>query len=155
MPYVEPSPADLVARYPAFAAVDPATIQYWLTDSLRYVDQSWMEQDYAPALIAHAAYEMAKRGVPGIAASAAASAIGQGLSRWRSGSADLQFSDEAVKIALAGGYGVSIYGMEYAELLCRNKSGPRVTAPGHIPFCNAGFNGFAGPLPSGYPFGWQ
>jgi hypothetical protein len=147
MAYDAPTPADLIARYPAFAQVDPATISYWLTDSLRYVDTSWMEQDYAPALIAHAAYEMAKRGIPGIATSAAASAIGQGLSRWRSGSADLQFSDEAVKVALAGGYGVSIYGMEYCELLARNKIGIGVTAPGRVPFCNAGFNGFAGPLP--------
>lgn len=145
MAYDQPSPSDLIARYPDFAAVEPATIQYWLTDSLRFVDQTWMEGDYGPAIIAHAAYEMAKRGVPGIAKSAAATAIGQGLSRWRSGSADLQFSDEAVKVALAGGYGVSIYGMEYADLLARNKIGIGVTSPGHVP-CY-GYDGWS-------PIGW-
>ena len=48
-------------------------------------------------------------------------------------------------MALAGGYGVSIYGMEYADLLARNKIGIGVTSPGHVP-CY-GYDGWS-------PIGW-
>jgi hypothetical protein len=145
MAYTAPTITDFRTRYPAFSdatAVPDATIDYWLTDALRFVDQSWTEGDYAPALMAHAAYEMAKRGlgagsdITGIAAS--------GVTDFKSGTFSARFSDEAVKQAVAGGYQSNVYGQEYAELLARNRGGPRVTAPGHLP-CDFGFVGLLSP----------
>ena len=143
------SPPDLAAfraRYPAFSAVADDTVTYWLTDSIRFVDESWpIEGDRDPAMMAHAAYEMVLRGSPGVPGGAAGAAAAQGLTRWRSGSADLQFSDEAVKQAIAGGYASNIYGQEYLDLLRRNKMGLGVTAPGHVPCF--GYDGWS-------PIGW-
>lgn len=147
------SPPDLAsfrARYPAFASVSDADVTYWLTDSIRYVDESWpIEGDRDPAMMAHAAYEMVLRGTAGVPGGAAASAAAQGLTRWRSGSADLQFSDDAVKQAIAGGYESNIYGQEYLALLQRNKGGPGVTSAGAVPCGGWPYNGYAGLL--GFP----
>lgn len=146
MAYTEPTSADLKMRYPAFVAVDDATVAYWLTDSARYVDTSWMEGDYGPAKIAHAAYEMAKAGVSGFAGGDVAGIAASGVTDFKSGTFQARFSDEAVKVAVAGGYASNRYGQDYLDLLSRNKSGPRVTAPGHI-----SCGGYFGDRPWGYP----
>lgn len=139
----EPTAADLKMRYPAFAAVSDATISYWLTDAHRFVDRSWMAMDYAPALLAHAAYAMANAKVAGIAGSDVAGFAASGVTSFKSGTFQAQFSDEAVKAAVAGGYASNPYGIEFAELLYRNKAGTRITFGGVLPCCD-GFNGYAG-----------
>lgn len=146
MAYPEPTATDLKRRYPAFAAVGDDDISYWLTDAHRYVDQSWMEQDYAPALIAHAAYEMASRSVTGYSAGDVGGFAAAGVSEFKSGSFQAQFSDEAVKLAIAGGYASNQYGVEYLALLRRNRSGIGVTDAGAVP---CGYSGYFAPLPFG------
>lgn len=148
MSYAEPVAADLQMRYPAFAAVDPATITYWLTDAHRFVDTGWSEGDYAPALIAAAAHGMAQAGTPGISNDEAADLAASGVTDFQSGAFRLRFSDDAVKAALATGFGSTIYGREYLALLATNRPGFGTSAPGAV-CCDTGFNGFAGPL--GYP----
>jgi hypothetical protein len=64
---------------------------------------------------------------------------------FQSGAMRLRFSDEAVKAAVAGGYGSTRYGIEYAALLARNRGGARVVGGGTVCF-NDGFNGWAGPI---------
>ena len=150
MAYIDPTAADLKMRKPEFAAVDDAVITYWLTDAHRFVDQSWAEGDYAPGLIAAAAHNMAKAPVAGIAGSDVAGFAAAGVTRFKSGTFDAQFSDEAVKVAVAGGWESTTYGQEYLALLRRNVSTFGVTASGVAP-CGYGFNGFAGPLP---PWVW-
>jgi len=147
--YTDPTPSDLKMRYSAFAAVDDAVVTYWLTDAHRFVDQSWTEMDYAPGLIAAASHNMAKAPVAGIAGSDIAGFAAAGVTRFKSGTFDAQFSDEAVKVAVAGGWESTSYGQEYLALLRRNVSSMGVTAPG-IVSCGYGFNGYAGPLP---PYG--
>jgi hypothetical protein len=146
MPYTEPTAADLKARYPAFAAVDDATIDYWLTDAHRYVDQTWTEGDYAPALIAAAAHNMTRAGVVGIVGSDVSGFAAAGVTSFKSGTFQAQFSEEAIKAQVAGGWESTTYGQEYLALLRRNVSSMGVTAPGVVP-CGYGFNGYAGPLP--------
>lgn len=146
-PYAEPTATDLKARYPAFAAVSVDTIAYWLADAHRYVDTLWMAGDYAPALIARAAYAMTVAGVPGIAGGDISGFAAAGVTDFQSGAFRARFSDEAVKVAVAGGYASNVYGIEYAELLFRNKAGTRITNGGVMANCNAGYNGYAGPLP--------
>jgi hypothetical protein len=146
MVYIEPTPSDLKARCPAFAGVDDATIAYWLTDAHRFVDQSWMEQDYGPALIARAAHDMVEAKVAGIAQDEVEELAGSGLTQFKSGSFSASFSEAAAAQAAEGGLGSTKYGREYLELLRRNKGGLGVTGPGCVP-APCGFNGYAGPLP--------
>lgn len=144
MAYTAPTSADLQARYPAFAAADDATIDYWLTDALRFVDETWTEGDYAPALMAAAAHRMARAGVLSTGATSGSAAAG--VDRFRSGSVDIQFNSDAVKQAIGGGWKSTVYGQDYLELLARNRGGARVVGGGTVCF-NDGYNGFAGPLP--------
>jgi hypothetical protein len=90
---------------------------------------------------------MARVSVPGLTGSDEASLVAAGITDFQSASVRLRFSDEAVKAAVAGGYGSNIYGIEYFALLRRNKAGPRVIGGGAVPNWPCGFNGWAGPIP--------
>lgn len=148
MAYTAPTPADLRARYPAFASVADATIQIYLNDANGGdVDTSWIERDFSPAIQAAAAHRMSRAGV--LATDGAATAA-SGIDSFKSGAVTINFNADAVKAAVAGGWASTSYGQEYYELLRRSKGGPRVVGGG-VAGCNAGFNGFAGPLPSYYP----
>ena len=85
MAYTEPTPADLIRRYPAFAAVDTDDIQYWLDDAARFVDQSWLEADYAPAKIAAAGHNMLNAGTAGVADSDISALLAAGVTDFQSG----------------------------------------------------------------------
>lgn len=130
--YVEPLPQHLIARYPAFADVPTATIQYWLTDAERFVDESWTEGDYAIALMALAAHNMASAGLG--TDGAAVAGIPGGVTRLKSGSLDVTFADSAASDRITGALSSTRYGSEYAALRYRNKGGPRVTPTGALPY---------------------
>jgi hypothetical protein len=136
--YTKPLPGHLIARYPAFAAVAPATVQAWLTDAERFVDTSWIEGDYAVALMSLAAHNLALAGLGTDAA--AATAIPGGVNRMKSGSLELGFTDEAANARLGGGFDSTRYGQEYLALLRRNHGGPLVqdtgVVPAYPPFAN-------------------
>jgi hypothetical protein len=144
MAYTPPTPTDLKLRYSAFALVEDATVQYWLTDAQRAVDTSWIEADYAPALMAYAAHRMTEERVAGL--SGGSGGIPAGVTRFRSGSMDVAFSEAAATQQAEGGLQSTRYGKEYARLLRLSKGGPRVIGGGIAPG-GCGFNGFAGPLP--------
>lgn len=130
--YTKPLPQHLIARYPAFADVAIATIQYWLTDAERFVDSSWTEGDYAAALMAIAAHNMALAGL-GSEASVMAG-VPSGITRMKSASMELAFSEGAAKDRITGALSSTRYGSEYAALLRRNKGGARVTPTGCLPY---------------------
>ncbi|QTH19785.1 DUF4054 domain-containing protein [Rhizorhabdus wittichii] len=122
MAYTAPTPADLKMRYPAFAAVGDAVIQYWLDDALRFVTDCWIEDDRAAAMMAYAAHQMAMNGLGG----GIAGDLPAGLTRFRSGAMDVAFSDAAAARSAAGGYGATRYGQEFALLQRRSKGGARL-----------------------------
>lgn len=128
MAYTAPTPAELKLRYAAFADVADETVQYWLTDSERFVDTSWTEADYAPALMARAAHSMALQGL-GAAGSEAVTLLA-GVTRFRSASMDVSISEAAASARSGGGYSATPYGQEFAAIQRRNFSGPRVVAAG-------------------------
>lgn len=130
--YQKPLPQHLIARYPAFAAVPTATIQYWLTDAERFVDESWTEGDYAAALMALAAHNMALAGL-GVDA-AAVSDLPVGVTSFKSGTLAVSFAESAAADRVTGALTSNRYGSEYAMLRYRNKGGPRVTATGAVPY---------------------
>lgn len=132
--YAKPAPSHLQARYPAFADVASDTIQYWLTDAERMVDTSWTEGDYAPALMALAAHNMALAGL-GATSSAATSVAGLPAGVTRIKSADFEATiAESVATAQAGATLQSTrYGVEFLRLLRVNRGGPRVMTTGAVP----------------------
>jgi hypothetical protein len=138
MPYAVPDSAELQMRYPAFAGVDQDTIAYWIDDARRFVDETWSEGDYAPALMAVAAHNMQTGGVAGLSGGGAS--IPAGVESFKSGSMDVRFSADAVKAQVAGGWQASRYGQEYAALLARNKGGPRVLGGGTLRWVPFGYS---------------
>lgn len=129
--YAKPAAAHLIIRYPAFAAVATSTIAYWLTDAERYVTDAWSEGDYAAGLMALAAHNMALAGLGTEAA--AVSGIPAGVTRFKSGSFEAQFTEQQANAAASGDLTSTRYGQEYAALLRRNRAGARVTPTGVAP----------------------
>jgi hypothetical protein len=126
MAHTVPTAADLKARYPGFAAVPDATVNYWITDSQRIVTSAWIEADYPIALMLLAAHELAMAGLE----AGEAAGLPQGVTRFSSGSMDVAFAEG---LASATSYGSTRYGREFQTLLRRNRGGAIVTAPGTVP----------------------
>jgi hypothetical protein len=59
MPYVEPNATNLLARYPEFSNIDDPRITVLIGEALREVDDSWIEADRAPAVLALTAHLLA------------------------------------------------------------------------------------------------
>ena len=129
MAYEIPTAADLIARYPAFAAVPVETIDVHIGDAATHgVDTSWLEADYAPAITAFAAHNMALLNIGDHGEIATYKQ--QGLTGIRSGAFSAQFSDKAANVAASGGLDATPYGRAYKIMLQRNKGGPRLVGGG-------------------------
>lgn len=118
MAYTEPTAADLKARFPAFAAVADATIDYWLADAARVVDDSWPEATFGPAKMAYAAHMMAELGFL-----SAGGAIPAGVTSFKSGTFSATVSD---KLASATGLDATVYGRQFKAMQRAAFSGPRL-----------------------------
>jgi hypothetical protein len=119
MAYTELTADDLKARYPAFAAVADETIDYWLTDAARVVDDSWPEASYGPAKMAHAAHMMVEVGV----LAGGGSPIPAGVTSFKSGTFSATVSDN---LASATGYASTFYGRQFLEMRHAAFAGPRL-----------------------------
>lgn len=128
MAYAKPTPANLKTRYPAFASVDDPTVQYWLTDAERFVDETWFEKDYAPGLMAVAAHNMALGGI-GSGSGVGGLAV-KGVTSFRSGSFSANIDASVAQAASKGGWGATSYGGEFEALRRRNFAGPRLVRGG-------------------------
>lgn len=131
MAYTAPTPATMKIRYPAFADVADATLQYWLDDAVRIVGtpsgSDWLEADAPIGLMLYAAHELTKQG---IGTSAAGLDIPAGVTALKSGALSISLSDDAAKASLSGGYDSTQYGREFLDLLKRNRAGTRTTNAG-------------------------
>ena len=132
MAHTAPTPANLKTRYSAFAGVADVTVQYWLTDAERYVDTTWAEGDYAPALMALAAHHMK---LDGLGTQTAAGALPAGVTRFKSGTMDVTVSDSAASAAAEGSLRSTRYGLEFLAIRRRNFAGPRIVVAGTVPAC--------------------
>lgn len=129
---------DLKARYAIFAAVPDATVQLFLDDALPYVATWDDEADKGQMLLA--AHEMIVAKVPGIVQDAAA-LIPAGVTRFKSAGMELAVSETAANRSIAGGYGATTFGEQFAVLLRRHNGGPRLV--GYVePRCDV-FGGYA------------
>lgn len=129
--YAKPLPGHLIARYPAFTAVPVSTIRVWLSDAERFVDTSWAEGDYAAALMSLAAHNMALAGIG--TGNASLAGVPVGITRMKSGSFELGFTDAAANARMSGTFAATRYGQEYQTLLRRNRGGPFVSPTGVLP----------------------
>lgn len=136
--YAKPSPAHLIMRYPAFADVDKAVIQYWLTDAESAVDTSWSERDYAAGLMSLAAHSLSLAGYPVVTATTTTStpALPAGVTSVKSADFSMTVTPEQANALASGSLSSSRYGLEFKALLRRNKAGPRVMGTGSLDFSN-------------------
>lgn len=117
MTYIAATPLDVKTRYPSFAGVDDAVIQFWLTDALRFVSESWIETDRAPAEQAYAAHQLALQGA------GQEDALPRGVTQFRSGTFAASISDEASTDDILKR---TRYGEDFITLRKRSFSGPRI-----------------------------
>lgn len=127
MAYTVPTDEDLRLRYPAFAAVDEDVIDHWITDAQRIVTTSWIEADYAPAIMAHAAWRLALAG-HGTAGGAVGDLAAMGVAGFQSASMSVSFDRGSVTAVARGGYEANRYGVEFQAMLRRNRGGPLLAA---------------------------
>ena len=113
MAYTAPTPADLKARYPAFAAVADATVRVWLDDAA--TDCALFPEDVrARAEMAYAAHKLAAQGL-------GTGAIPAGVTSFKSGTFSATVSDG---IASLTGFNSTTYGREFTALRRAYFSGP-------------------------------
>lgn len=117
-----PLPTGLLAkfrlRYPEFAAVPNDRVTYWLDDAASIVTVDW-GVDEEPATLVYAAHRVAR-------STSGTSAIPAGVTRFRSGSMDVAFTEAAANALNSGGYDSTPYGQEFAVYLRRNRGGARL-----------------------------
>lgn len=121
MAYVEPTLSDFRDRFPALSAVPDARVEYWLAHHDPVTD-AWDEGDYAPGILELTAHNLV---VNGETATGDAAAMA-GVTRFRSASMDVSFSEAAANSGLDAGWAGSKYGQMFAVRLRRNVSGPRL-----------------------------
>lgn len=120
MAYTVPSVADFKARFPEITATD-ALIQIAITDAATWVDNSWSEVDYAPAILFLAAHFLRAGGVAGAGGSSV------GVASESFGSYSVSYANAGASI-LSLSLSLSGYGLRFSELRRRNRAGPRVVA---------------------------
>jgi len=144
MPYLAPTPADVRADFPAFAAVDDAVIQRRIDRTAATVDQSWLEADYTFARSLLAAHFLTEDGIGG-GTDAEIAALGlSGVSRLKSGSLDVSFASDS-GAAGGGAWDSTSYGRRFAAILRRNKGGPLIAV---------GAGGCIGSAATDVPWAW-
>ncbi|WP_343711904.1 DUF4054 domain-containing protein [Inquilinus sp.] len=121
MAWNPPTPADLKARFPAFAAVSDSVVQGALDEAALQVDETWVsEADFRLGRLLLAAHILTLDGLGTGAEAEAAAAGAMGFKRMKSGRLEL----ERFSAADAGGdgsvLGSTSYGRRFLELLRRN-----------------------------------
>lgn len=115
MAYTAPTSATFKARYPAFATVADATVDYWLTEVAEDC-ANWSDGIRARGEMALAAHKMAELGI-------VTGTIPVGVTSFKSGTFSATVSD---KQASATGYDATVYGREFKQLARSLFSGPRL-----------------------------
>lgn len=119
--HVRPAPAQIKALYPAFSSVPDATVQAYI--DMCPVDDSWFESDYTRAIGLWVAHTMT---LNGLGSNEAATQAASGIKSFSSGDLSVSFSES--KSSDDGGWGGSMYGKQFYQLLRMNKGGPRSAA---------------------------
>lgn len=122
MPYIVPTLEDFRSRFPALSAVPDARVEYWLA---RHdpVTTDWIEGDFQPAILELTAHNLVVNDeVPGSGEGGAMA----GVTRFRSASMDVSFSEKAANSGLDSSYDATKYGQRFRVYLRRSCGGPRL-----------------------------
>lgn len=125
MAYSQPTASDLKRRFPSFASVADATVEYWLADARLIVTDAWFDNDRAPAEMTLAAHNMAMNGI-GVAGGAVGDLAAMGVTSFKSASMSVGFDSATIGRSSAGGYRATKYGQQFLPYLARNVGGPRL-----------------------------
>lgn len=119
--YVEPTAADLKARFPEFAPVSDALVNRILAEAIPMVGPSWVERDRRPAQMYLTAHLLAMEGEPGRTTTGNGVAVSGPVKRRKVGDVETEFAGAS---ASAGGsrsiYAQTLYGQRYLALLRLN-----------------------------------
>lgn len=116
------TPATLIAQFPAFAAVDEATVEFWLTRAATVV--TFDDPDDLAQMLWSAHYLTINGYGSGTDAQLAAQGLA-GASSIRSGSLSVTFD----KGAALTGFGSTVYGRQYLDLARAAGLGGPLVAP--------------------------
>lgn len=130
MAYSPPTPAQMKARFPKFAAVDDSVLQQGLDEAARVVDETWPEDDFAMGRMLYAAHVLTLDGFgEGTEAQLNAEGVGDfqsiklgtlSLSRFEKGAASKTGN------AFLDGLNSTTYGQRFLAIAARFAGGPIV-----------------------------
>ena len=112
---IVPSAVNLKMRFPEFAAVPDATVEFAIEEAARWVDDSWLPNDQILAILYLACHYMA------IAAMAATSAGGQPIASTRMGEISVTYvTPPAIGEATSSDLLQTWYGRRFRDILHAN-----------------------------------
>lgn len=120
--------AAFLTAFPAFAGVTDATLQFWIGRASGLIDASWSAHDRAFAGYLLAAHYMTLNGLGAGTEAEMANNGATGMTKLKSGAFEVSFSENAG--ASKSAYSGTKYGLQFYEILRRNKAGPLVTGGG-------------------------
>lgn len=130
MAYVTPTAAQMKARFPEFATVSNDLIDMVIQDAEIYVDDSWRDEDRAPAVRFLAAHMLVTQGYgSGAGAGGAGAAAAGPISSLSVGDASVSFGTRAGSaVAGIGSADAALmstaYGQQFVSLRDANFRGP-------------------------------
>jgi hypothetical protein len=124
MAYTTPTLGDFLIRFPVFSDSDPSIITALLAEATAQLDQSWREEDYAPAILYLTAHLLATDNsgegedieIGGAQGAISSESFG-GLSVSYASPSNNALSDSAQ-------FGSTAYGRRFLVLLRNNRGGP-------------------------------
>lgn len=122
MPYTLPTANELQTRYPAFATTADGTIDLAITDAARFVDETWLEDDYQPAIMALAAHNLTMEGALGGSVQ-----NGGAITSEKLGDASTSYGNAIDASKSVSDWGQTTFGRAFLRLLRVNQPGVMVT----------------------------
>lgn len=119
MPYEKPTAAQLKARHPAFSELADPYIDAVIADANRFVDETWCEPDYQPAIMFLAAHMLVCEGALGGDVDTPGPVVSDKL-----GDAAVTYANAVDSSKSVSDYSSTAYGRRYLELLRVNQRGP-------------------------------
>lgn len=137
MPYETPTATAFKARYTEFDPVSDARVDVFISEALSSVDNSWVETDYQPAIMALTAHKLVLEGEPQRSSDPSAlvdvNNLGRKIKTRKVGDVSTEFegtemsasaNDKGSSFTL--GLSKTSYGQRYLQLLKLNAAGMRV-----------------------------
>lgn len=127
MAYTLPTAAELKARLPVFASVDDALITLAIAEASRFVDTSWLEVDYAPAIMYLTAHNLVMEGVLNPEGQAPSGVSSGQVTSERLGDAAVTYGNVAEGLTGSeADYARTPYGVRFARMRRGNHAGAYV-----------------------------